>query len=192
LKLCLKKTRSGLCVLPLLVALTGCGGDEEQAADTPAPVQETAPKPPPKKEEKAPAKLEPVKKEEAELKPIMKLTVDEPIKSDVCTATLGLGVLQVRNTPVAKSAVYPDVLIWSKAGVDNVKALEGNTFDAQVFVQKSAETTPLHVSDGATVKLKITKVSGKTIAGEVSGGSIFDIESEREIPLKCEFVAEIQ
>jgi hypothetical protein len=191
LKRWLTKTRYWLFALLPFVALAGCGGDEEQAAEPPAPVKEDAPKPPPKKQEKTATKIEPVKEEE-DLKPILELTIDEPIKSDVCTATFGLGVLQVRNSVGGKGTAFPHILIWSKAGVDNVKALEGNTVDAQVFVQKSAEAMPLHASDGAAVKLKITKVRGKTIVGEVSGGTIFDIEAGRDIPLKCEFVAELK
>ncbi len=123
-----------------IVPLSGCGG-EEPPAPTPAPAK---PAPAPAKKPVAPVKPVESAKVEDVLTPHLNVTIDgTPIELKGCHATLGLGVLQVQNYDAdAETETYPQIFLRAKPDVDNLKSLEGNTIDAQVFVQTLATSLP--------------------------------------------------
>ena len=177
------------------LALAGCGGEEEPApvAPAPPPVKKPAPEPAPE-EPKKPIKA--VKVEDP-LEQHLRLTLAEPIEFKDCYATLGRGVLQLSSYESNEPSKYPAVFIWSKVGADTPKALEGETFDAKVYVQMKKGETPLHTPDGRLLQLKITKVSdtmiaGELIAGELTEGVATGDETEERVPIKGTFGAEIK
>ncbi|MCG8584928.1 MAG: hypothetical protein MI757_09480 [Pirellulales bacterium] len=173
-------------ILITTALLVGCGEDEPEPAEPP-PVAKPAPKPPPKEPVKPPKPKEPAPVEPTIVEGI-KASLGEPFETEKCAATLGLGVLQIRNYDPAEPNKFPAVLLWMKTEAEGVEALKGSTLAAHAFVQKTAEAPPLYDTSG-NVKVKITDVQDTLILGEVVGATLVDIDSGQPVAFECEFVA---
>lgn len=169
----------------------GCGGEEEKKPPTPpppAPKPAPKPEPPPDKPDKPDKPVEPVKKEEP-VEQHLKLTLDGPIEHSTCVGTLAAGVLQIGTQEPGGSGAYPDVLFWSKVNAPTLKALEGQTISAQVFVQIEQDKPHWHTPNEALVQVKITKVTDDTLRGEIVSGKLRCVETDEHKDLTGTFGA---
>lgn len=115
--------------------------------------------------------------EVAQLAGSMKLSLDQPLETSACYANFswlqaaGTGVLQLQSYRDAQQESFPAVFLRVQHEVAVPAELAGQTFDAQLFIQREADG-PLWTATDQPVQLKITSIQDNVLQAEIVGGSL--------------------
>jgi hypothetical protein len=125
----------------------------------------------------------------------LELTLDGPIKTRACYATLILShstrpaVLQLTSYENESAETFPSVMIRAEVVAAAPADLRGQSVVAQLFAQTTKDGPIRHTERGGGVELKIVEVSSDTITGEIVMGSVANTDTGQSIDITGKFTA---
>ena len=128
----------------------------------------------------------------------IELTLDEPVKTGTCYASLivlpsgGRRLLQLTSYQEPKREYFPSVFLRAEVSADTPAALVAQKLTAQAYVQVRQDGPVWHSLPDQPVQLTITYGGDTGVEGELVGGRLVSSETGQAIDVKGKFTAQLQ
>lgn len=124
------------------------------------------------------------------------LTIDAPVSTSACAATLvggarGVSVLKLSSTPSGRDEAFPSVYVQAQAPSASLVELTGRDCDAIVFVQPTANGPIWYATSASPVTLKIMSTVDGKLTAEFQG-KVRNSATGQELPLQGKLTAKIE
>jgi hypothetical protein len=116
----------------------------------------------------------------------IELEIDEAVKTEACYAyyrSLPEGrpsILQIKSYQDEGAEFYPSVFVHAEVSVSSPEQLNGQTFQAMLFVQTEEEGPLWCSSRDSPVELKIISVTGDAFIAEITRGKVVNTQTQAE------------
>jgi len=118
------------------------------------------------------------------------LATNPPVKASACyvsfvTSSSGRpNILKIQSYRDAASESYPSVYLQAQVKASTPGGLVAEPVNAQLFVQLVKDGPVLFSAPGSPVQLQITSFDDKSFAGKVTGGNVFNTQTEASVPVQ--------
>jgi hypothetical protein len=137
-------------------------------------------------------------KEQANLAGSLELTLDQPIKTGRCYASLFQlsegrpSVFQITSYQSTTDENFPSAMLRAEISQTTLTALVGQKVSAQVYLQSVANGPIWHTQHDQPVELSITAADDKSVSGEVVSGKVINTDSGQSVDVKGKFTAAVR
>lgn len=123
----------------------------------------------------------------------MQLQVEEPAETPGCYVSLasvgddGPSIFRLASYKDPGEIRFPAIFVRAEVEARQANELVDKELTAQLFFQASEDGPVWRTSRDAPARLAVTKVDDRLVAGKFTGGTLVNVQSNEEIPLKGEF-----
>jgi hypothetical protein len=123
----------------------------------------------------------------------MELELAEPADTPGCYVALARpgdgrpSVLRLASYKDPGEIRYPAIFLHAVVNAEGVEDLKDEELAGELFYQSSEQSAVWRTSPEAPARLAVTKIDGRIVAGEFTGGTLVNVQTSEEVPLKGSF-----